>query len=208
MLSWTKITNYTIFLLFSGCAARYPMGMDEKTWQSLSPQRRAELREKEAMEEAKLKAMREKLRHEERMRELAIEAKKEERLRILYHRAGYGDIVRINISGGCIKAYKTCEPYRPVSILLVRGETKRVKLAMRYGEVELWVRYNETGITIDDDRDLDDFDAAVLLPERWNRGRHYRISLADEYRKGKTTLTGATVFVRYFPTATTTSNCR
>jgi len=204
---FTFLTTVTI-VIFTGCATRYPMGMDEKTWQTLPPSERVQLQREQAKIDAQLRLKRERDRHEERMRELQIEKEKQMRITRLYQRAGYGDIVRVNIEGGCYRAYKKCEPYRPVSVIVALGETKKVTLRQRYGGENLWVRYDEHGVTIDDDGDLDDFDAIVLLPERWERGRRYRISLHDPYRKGQTTLTNASVFIRYFPTAVTTSNCR
>jgi hypothetical protein len=206
----TFLTLFAIItmILLSGCATRYPMGLDEKTWQTLPPAERARLQAEQAKIDAQLRLQRERDRHEERMHELQIEKEKQARITRLYQRAGFGDIVRVNIEGGCYRSYKKCEPYRPVSVILALGETKKVTLRQRYGNENLWIRYDEHGVTIDDDSNLDDFDAAVLLPERWERGRRYRLSLTDPYRKGKTTLTNATVFIRYFPTAVTTSNCR
>ncbi len=197
-----------MILIFGGCATRYPMGLDEKTWQALPPSERAKLQAKQAQIDARLKLAAERHRHEERMRQLEIEKEKQERISALYRRAGYKDIVRVNIEGGCYRIYKKCEPYRPISVIVALNETKKVPLVMRYGTEYIWIRYDEHGVAIDDDADLDDFDAALLLPERWERGRHYRLFLQDPYRKGKTTLTNARVFVRYFPTAVTTSNCR
>ncbi|WP_353661562.1 hypothetical protein [Hydrogenimonas sp. SS33] len=189
----------TILVLLSGCATRYPMGLDEKTWQTLPPAERVRLREKQAEIDAKLQAQEERHRHEERMRQLQIEKEREARITTLYKRAGYGNIVRVNIEGGCYREYKKCERYRPVSVILALGETKRVPLVMRYGQKTLWIRYDKQGVTIDDDSNLNDFDAAVLLPRRWERGSGYRISLKEPYRKGGTTLTNAEVFVRFFP---------
>ncbi len=201
------LLSMSLLLWMVGCAPHYPMGLDEETWNKLSPQKRAELLEQEAIQNAKQRALEEKLRHEERMRELEIEAQREARLKRLYERAGYGDIVRVNISGGCVRIYKTCEPYRPVSLLVARGETKRTVLKTRYSELDLWVRYDTEGVLIDDDQDLNDFDTAIFLPEHWKRGRAYRLILKDPYQK-EATIQNARLYIRYFPTAVTTSNCR
>ncbi len=197
-----------LILLFTGCVTRYPMGLDEKTWNSLPAQKRLELQREQTRIDAEERLRRQKMLHEERMAQIELEKEKERKLKTLYERAVFGDIVRVNISGGCIQSYKECKEYRPVSLLLVVGETKEVKLKAKYDTLALWVRYDENGVTIDDDCDLDDLDAVLLLPERWERGRAYRISLKKPYSKGKFTLKNARVFVRYFPIATTTSNSR
>ncbi len=194
-------------LLLGGCA-KYPMGLDEDTWRALPPQKRAELLAEQGKLDAKERRLREKMRHEERMKALEVERLKEERLAKLYARAGFGDIVRVNISGGCIVGYKKCELYRPVSVVLALGERKRVELKSRYTSLLLWLSYTEEGVAIDDDEDLDDIDAALYLPRRWERGQDYRLSLKEPYAKNRFTLKNAHLFIRYFPVASTTSNSR
>ncbi|WOE69972.1 hypothetical protein RZR97_12860 [Hydrogenimonas thermophila] len=203
----TIIYSIVILLFITGCFSTYPMGMDEDTWKKLPPKTKAELLQIEAEQKARQRELEEKLRHQERMKELEIAAKREARLERILKLAKYGDIVRVNISGGCIRIYKKCEPYRPISLLLVRGETKHTKLIMNYSSLELWVRYDHQGITIDDDQDLDDFDAAVYLPEHWERGKYYRLNLKEPYQKNPV-IQNAKVYIRYLPTARTTSNCK
>ncbi|MCF6201294.1 MAG: hypothetical protein L3J42_04125 [Hydrogenimonas sp.] len=202
------IAAVALLLFTSGCAARYPMGLDEESWKALSPEKRAELSSKQAKIDAQDRLQRERLRHEERMRELQIEKMREQRLNSLYARARYGEVVRVNISEGCIKLYKECERYRPISILLAIGETKIVALKTEYSKLKLRVRYDEQGVAIDDDSELDDFDAALFLPERWSRGRVYRLSLFDGYSKKRHILKNARLFISYFPIDTTISNSR
>ncbi len=185
-------------ILFGGCA-RYPMGLDEESWRALPPQKRVELLAEQQRLDAKERELRERLRHEERMKALEAERLKEERLSNLYADAGFGDIVRVNISGGCVTIYKKCEKYRPVSMLLARGERKRIELKSGYSSLVLWVRYTGEGVAIDDDENLDDTDGALFLPRRWEYGRDYILSLKKPYGKDRYTVKGAQVFIRYFP---------
>jgi len=204
--------NRVIFYIINafiivGCASKYPMGIDEETWKKLPPKTKAELLQKEAIQKARQRELEEIHRHKERMRELEIEAKKEERLEKILKLAKYKDIVRVNISGGCVRIFKKCKAYRPVSLLLLRGETKRIKLIMEYGTLGLWIRYDNQGIAIDDDENLDDFDTYLFLPENWEKGRRYHFNLKNSYLKVPL-IQNAKVYIRYFPIATTTSNCK
>jgi len=196
-----------ITFIITGCASKYPMGIDEETWKKLPPQTKAELLQKETIQKAKQRELEEMHRHKERMLELEIEAKREDRLEKILKLVKYGDIVRVNISGGCIRIFKKCKAYRPVSLLLMRGETKHVKLMMEYSTQDLWIRYDNQGVTIDDDENLDDFDASLFLPENWEMGRYYHFNLKNPYSK-LPLMQNAKVYIRYFPIATTTSNCR
>lgn len=192
------IVSMLTLLALTGCAPRYPMGMDEKSWNALSPDKKAELRAKQYQLDAALRKERERHRHEERLKELAIEKEREARLNRLYSRAGYKNVVRVNLRGGCVRRYKKCVPFRPISVLLARGETKQIRLVTEDGDDTLWMRYDPSGVTIDDDRNLDDWDAAVYLPEDWERGRHYLLYLRDAWRKNRHILKGVDLYIRYF----------
>ncbi|WP_458699471.1 hypothetical protein ACKGJI_06465 [Sulfurospirillum sp. 1307] len=179
-------------IFLTGCLSSYPMGVDEDTWKLLSAEKKAEL----FKEEAKQREFYKKLKHEEELKKLDIEAMKEQRLKELLQISKYGDIIRVNIFSGCINLYKKCKPYRPISILLQKNETRKIQLKMSYSSLDLWIRYDNQGILIDDDKNLDDFDTAVFLPERWDLGRYYRFNLKSSYSK-RNVLQNAKIYIQY-----------
>jgi hypothetical protein len=67
---------------------------------------------------------------------------------------------------------------------------------MSYSSLDLWIRYDNQGILIDDDKNLDDFDTAVFLPERWDLGRYYRFNLKSSYSK-RNVLQNAKIYIQY-----------
>jgi hypothetical protein len=126
--------------------ARYPLGMSEAEWLSLSPQQQLEARAKQAeidrAREAELAA-------ERARREAAKEAERQ-RIAAVYRSARYGDIVECVLDGGIIDFHPGWKAYQPAAFTLVAGETREVKVTtgVPYETQEVWASLSETGTAI------------------------------------------------------------
>ncbi|BBO18852.1 conserved hypothetical protein [Candidatus Brocadia pituitae] len=192
-----------LFVIFEGCATRYPLGLKEEQWQALSPQQQAEYTTKQyQIDEERRKRQEEYRQQKERE---AVEATRVEKDRILqlYRNARYGDIIQVNISGGSIAFIGERKGYEPLSFDLVRGERKRIPFYHHDRHVtyqtDIWVAYDNNAFYFDigDDQKYEhSTDKIVILDNgRWDEGKTYHPKTLD-----KTTYSqaqGIEVFIRY-----------
>lgn len=115
-----------LFFLFEGCATRYPLGLKEEQWRALSPQQQAEYTARQYQMDEEQRKRQEDHRIQRQREEAEVIRLEKERILQLYRNARYGDIIQVNISGGCIAFKGQRKSYEPLSFDLVRGERKRI----------------------------------------------------------------------------------
>ena len=140
-----RIAMLGLVLAVAACA-RYPLGMSEAEWPSLSPQQRLEARAQQAeidrAREAELAA-------ERARREAAKEAERQ-RIATVYRKARYGDIVECVLDGGIIDFHPGWKAYQPTAFTLVADETPEVKVTtgVPHETQEVWASLSDTGTAI------------------------------------------------------------
>lgn len=151
------------------------MGLTQTQWDSLSSAQQAQYQASQHAidEQNRQRAETQRL---ERSRIAAEQAKAEqERIAHLYAHAKYGDVVRVTVQGGSLEYNGRRYPYEPVSVDLVRGESKRVEFYGR-GNNTLNTSYN---IRLSDDGNTVVFDDScrqriVMVNSTWESGQTYR----------------------------------
>lgn len=171
----TTLRWVPIVLLLAGCVARYPMGLNQQQWDSLPPAQQAEFQAKQFELDAERQRADEARRQEQAR--LAAEATRaeQERLRLVYANAHYGDIVRVTVQGGFIIYAGKRYPYEPIAFDLAKGETKQIDFRGR-GLQTIATRYNAR---LTDDGNMIYFDDShrqriVLVNQDWENGQRYQ----------------------------------
>ena len=159
--------------LLSGCI-QYPMGLSQQQWESLTPAQQAEYQAKQYTIDEQNRQQAEVRRVEQQRIAIEQARAEQERLRQLYANARYGDIVRVNVQGGFLEYNGRRYPYEPVSVDLVRGESKLVTFYGR-GNNTLNTSYN---MRLTEDGNTVIFDDSyrqriVMVNQDWERGQRY-----------------------------------
>lgn len=116
-----------ISALLGGCITRYPMGLSESQWNSLSPDKQAELQAQQFALDQQLYQQRESMRLERERIAREERVAQQEATRNAYAQARYGDILTISVRGGFLQWGGRRYAYEPVAFDLVRGEAKDVE---------------------------------------------------------------------------------
>ncbi len=193
----------SLFLTLSACS-HYPMGMDEKTWKALPPDKKAEL----LKEEAKLKHERQlaALRAQEAEARARAEAEKARlaALQALYRRLDYGELLQVSFSGGEGYFYRY-KPILPNTIMLPIGTIQRIRLQSTAGDnLELWTGYSPGKLVLCSEKPdgLDRIDpraCTVVVDHRWEHGERYRITVPRPWNKKRPLLRNVHLYVKYPP---------
>lgn len=194
-----------LFVLFEGCATRFPLGLKEEQWQALSPQQQVEYTTKQyQIDEERRKRREEYWRQKERD---ATEAARVERERILqlYQNARYGDIIQVNVSGGSITFNGKSGDYEPVSFDLVRSERKKVTF-YHHGKritysTDIWVKYDNNAFYFDigENPEYEHHREKIVILDngRWDEGKTYHPKTLDKSTDSQAQ--GIKIFIRYKP---------
>ncbi len=191
-----------VALLTAGCR-HYPMGMDEKSWKALPPEKKAELLKEQARldHERQLAAL--KTREAEARAQAEIEKARQESLRALYRRLRYGELLQLGFLGGAGYFYG----YAPIvedSFMLTAGSVERLRLLSRRGDtLEVWAAYTPGKLLLCSEKPdaPDRFDpraCAVLVDRRWDDGEERTVTVPRPWSK-KPLLRQVRVFIRYAP---------
>ena len=190
----------------SGCAT-YPLGMTADEWESLSPEKRAEMRAEQARIDAADRARRE---ENDRRLMAQMQAEEERRQAELAERrasAVYGDIVVVTLQGGTFEWRDRRYPLQPQAFELIRGERKMLELVgIRSGEAAgsrfttQWpVSFSDDGnsIVLNDSR----YGESVVLVNTgaWDRGETVSLGGQAGGRIEDLSLVGMSATVRYKP---------
>jgi len=172
-----------LFLALTGGCASYPGGVDEKTWNSLPPEKKAELIRLREIHRARLEAERLKLERERAREQAELERQRLRVWRELYQRSGEGVFVRVNFLGGEGHFYKY-RPIVPESVTLAIGETRPVTLRDRHDNtLKLWLRYLPGKLWLCSEKP-DDFDprsCATVLDLYWDRGQRAQVDIPTHW---------------------------
>ena len=171
----TRYIALVLCALASGCVARYPMGLSQQQWEALPPSQQAEYQAKQYAIDEQNRQQAEARRFEQQRIATEQAQAEQDRIRQLYANARYGDIVRVSVQGGFLEYDRKRYPYDPVSIDLVKGETKRVDFYGR-GHNTLNTSYN---VRLTEDGNTVIFDDSsrqriVMVNQDWERGQEYR----------------------------------
>lgn len=183
-----------------GCAHRYPMQMTESQWNALTPEQQAtyQARQYEIDEQRRRDAQAERQAQDQTMRARADAER--ERIARLYAAATYGDIARVSIEGGTLDIYGKSRPAKPAAFEIARGERKAITITQD-GQVQ---RSHDFSVTLSADGQTLVFDEGssgefVMVNRDWEKGQFYR--MPSRPRKGRISLLGATVFIKFKETA-------
>ena len=166
-------------LTLTACASPYPMGMSEEQWQKLSPNERQSLLLKQQEYDEQQRLQRQQAQAKQRELELALQMQEEQRLAQLYANPIEGNVVMINLLSGEYRYKKRVFQIQPISLLLARGETKEIRLALRDAKGKrsserAFVKYNREGtglyLYLNTPSKYNDDYIAVLRDGRWNCG--------------------------------------
>jgi hypothetical protein len=105
------------YFALAGCLG-YPLGMTEHEWRQISPTERADARRQQAEIDDARDARRAR-------KELA----ERRRLEALYRDAPHGSLLQCVIEDGTMQVQRKSVAYEALGFSIVRGETKRLKLA-------------------------------------------------------------------------------
>lgn len=185
----------TVSASLSGCI-QYPMGLTRQQWESLPPAQQADFQTKQYAIDEQNRQQTELRRIEQQRLALEREQTEKERIRQLYVNARYGEIVRITVQGGFLEYNGKRYPYEPVSVDLVKGETKKVTFYGR-GNNTLNTTYN---LHLTDDGNTVIFDDSfrariVMVNQTWERGQSYRPG--DTRNDVSVGLSGMSFFVKF-----------
>ena len=180
--------------LLAGCA-QYPMGLSQQQWEALSPSEQAGYQAKQYAIDQQDRQQAEARRLEQQRIAVEQALADKERISQIYANAKYGDIVRVNVVGGFIEHKGKRHPYEPVSVDLVRGETKQV-IFLGEGNNTLSTRYN---VRLSEDGNTVVFDDSyrqriVMVNQDWERGQSYR---PEGTRNDESAFSGMTFFVKF-----------
>lgn len=183
-----------------GCSHRYPMQMSESQWNALTPDQQAayQARQYEIDELRRRDAQAERRAKEQALREDA-EAERE-RIARIYTTAVYGDIVRVSIQGGALDIYGKIRNARPTGFEIAKGERKAITITQE-GQIQ---QSYDFPVTLSADGQTLTFDegsasAFVMVNRDWERGQSY--TMPSSPRKGRISLLGATIFIKFKETA-------
>lgn len=184
----------------TGCAT-YPMGMTREQWEALPAEKQADYRAEQYRidEERRRQAA---AAQAERQRQ-AEEARRAEQARItaLYQQARYRDVVTVTIPRGVIINAEKTYRLQPVSLDLVLGETKSIRLVGTAGNrtyvEEMTARFSPDGNTVYLNEESDNNAVITLVNTGWDRGATTPIG-SVRLRFGAR-LNDAPIHVRYKP---------
>jgi len=188
-------------VFFTACSTKYPLGLSEKEWETLSIEKKTQY----ALEQSKIdeKKREEELQRWKLQKEYELQEKKiyQERIDEVYRDGNYGDIITINLYGGYIENYKGFLSLQPYSFSLARGEIQKLELIARDKrnhsyKVELWVKFDLKGnqLILSNERFNSKNGGIIILNNgRWHKEKLYKNSKLYGYKKIKDLLIG----VRY-----------
>ncbi len=189
-------------LLLNACSS-YPMGMSEKEWKALPPDKRAELLKLAAKQKHERELARLRAEEAEARARAEIETARQQALARLYGRLRYGEMLSLSVEGGEGYFYRY-RPIMPDSWLLTIGSTRRLQLRSDRGEViDLWARYTPGKLLLCSEKpERDEYEpkaCTVLIDHFWDRGERKRISVPRPWNRKKPLLRNVTVWLRYPP---------
>ncbi|NPA71364.1 MAG: hypothetical protein GXO35_00920 [Gammaproteobacteria bacterium] len=193
----------SIFLLLSACASPYPLGMDEKQWNSLTAGERKALLLKQQQQRAAQRLVQ--IKADARARELRIkqEMLETKRLEKLYANPRDGNVLIVNLLGGELHQGKRQKRILEASYQIALGETKKIKISLEdkkkhYTTSETaYLTYDQNGNGVYLYLDNPNYShnrrrVALLRDGHWRCGSNYTKSLHGSYEK----LVGVQVFVK------------
>ena len=192
------------FLLILSACSHYPMGMDEKTWKALPPDKKAELLKEEARleHERQLAA----LRAQEAEARARAEAEKARlaALQALYRRLAYGELLQISFNGGEGYFYRY-KPILPNTVMLPIGTIQRIRLQSTSGDnLELWAGYSPGKLVLCSEKPdgldrIDPLACTVVVDHRWEHGESYSVTVPRPWNKKRPLLKSVRLYVKYPP---------
>ena len=193
-----------MFLLTLSACSHYPMGMDEKTWQALPPDKKAELLKEQSRQEHERQLAA--LRAQEAEARARAEAEKARlaALQALYQRLDYGELLQISFNGGEGYFYRY-KPLLPNAIMLPIGTIQRIRLQSASGDnLELWAGYTPGKLVLCSEKPdgLDRIDpraCTVVIDHRWEHGQSYLINVPRPWNKKRPLLKNVRLYVKYPP---------
>ncbi|WP_294945840.1 hypothetical protein [Sulfurivirga sp.] len=189
-------------LLLNACSS-YPMGMSEKEWKALPPDKRAELLKLAAKQKHEEELARLRAEEAEAKARAEIETARQQALARLYSRLRYGEVLNLSMEGGEGYFYRY-RPIMPNSWLLTIGTTQKLQLRSDRGDViDLWARYAPGKLllcSVKPGREDYDVNACtVLIDHFWDRGERRRINVPRPWNRKKPLLRNVSVWLRYAP---------
>lgn len=195
-MKWFPLAALVV-ICAAGCVTRYPMGLTQSQWQALSPSQQAEYQAKQYAIDADQAKQAEARRIDAARAQAQQVQAEQERLERIYANARYGDIVRVNVTGGVLEYAGKHYPYEPVSFDLAKGEKKDVPFSGRGLQTiatHYKVRLSEDGNTIIFD---DSYRDRIVLTNRdWEHGQTYTANPRTR-NDVAVSLSGMTFFVKF-----------
>ncbi|MEA3304442.1 MAG: hypothetical protein U9Q15_01600 [Patescibacteria group bacterium] len=154
LLKWLRVGVLLVMVLvLSGCG-RNPMGIPDKQWESLTPEKQAEYTAQQSKIDARRAEAARKARLEREKDERIRKKKEQDRVDALYKNAQYGYIVQVYIQSGQYMYRKgKWGTVKDLVCVLVRGETKKITLRVEQKkgykrEENLWLEYDKHGSAV------------------------------------------------------------
>ncbi len=192
-------------IALAACANPYPMGLSEREWQALTPERQAELSVREAELRAERQAAREAEARRQAERAAEAERRRQEELAARRANARFGDILAVTLQGGTMESGSELFALEPLAFEILRGERKRITLVGRRGQGtrvhrmqdHWWVRYSEDGLTLI--LNESGFGAPVILVDEgtWEKGQALFLAAQGQHKTGGIDLSGMSATLRY-----------
>ncbi|RFA30809.1 hypothetical protein CAI21_04710 [Alkalilimnicola ehrlichii] len=116
-----------LVLVVAACTTRYPLGMSESEWLSLSPEQQIDARERE--ERLNLEAAQQ--RAEQARQRAEAERREQEALEQRRREAGFGERIQCVLDGAQVRAGSRWEEAHPLGLDLIVGETADFRILER-----------------------------------------------------------------------------
>lgn|GEM_PF-4508677 len=158
--------RYILLLsLFIFTACFNPMGLSDSEWAMLSPQEKAHYSAKQA----EINRQKEIEREKRKQKELELKILEKQRINKLYDRAGYGDILVVDVYGGDVKFGRKYKDYKPFSFMIVRGEQKEITFRHKKETSKLKVSFDAGALHLGDSYKK----VTILDKGEFRRGKRY-----------------------------------
>jgi len=174
-------------LLLTACVLRYPLGMTEREWLALSPEKQMEAKHAQAKLDAQAA--------ERRARQLALAAEQRAKavrqrqadIDALYARGRYRDFIQCVVKEPMVDFRPGWKKMHSIGFTLARREEREVYLESKKGgrQASIWVYYSDDGIKVTLCRDVpgkfrrNQCDSLVATYLEYERGASKRINMPD-----------------------------
>lgn len=187
----------------------YPMGLSQQEWDSLSPEKKVEFRQKQAAideasrrQQAQERLERQKQAQQQQLEEQKLALQQQENTRQAYAQALHGDIVTVSIQGGTFEFARKWYSFDPIIFDLIRGESKTVELSNTHNQhsisESMEVRFTDDGNQIFFYSNIYGNPTSIMNDGSWKAGHRYG-PMAMNNGNDNTGVRGAMVLVRFKP---------